>query len=83
MRFVTALRLGLRGARRRPGLIVIAWLAALLPALLLVGMLRSDLAAAMDESPFAGQALASVLPKPFSPSMLREHMRRAITEIRD
>jgi hypothetical protein len=58
MRFVTALRLGLRGARRRPGLIVIAWLAALLPALLLVGMLRSDLAAAMDDSPFAGQALA-------------------------
>jgi PAS domain S-box-containing protein len=27
---------------------------------------------------FAGQTLASVLPKPFSPDMLREHVRRAI-----
>jgi PAS domain S-box-containing protein len=35
------------------------------------------------ESQFAGQALASVLPKPFTPAMLREHVERAMTEIRD
>jgi CheY-like chemotaxis protein len=29
-------------------------------------------------SQFAGQALASVLPKPFSPAILREHVRQAI-----
>jgi DNA-binding NtrC family response regulator len=29
-------------------------------------------------SQFTGQTLASVLPKPFSPAMLREHVRRAI-----
>jgi PAS domain S-box-containing protein len=29
-------------------------------------------------SQFAGKALASVLPKPFTPAMLREHVRRAI-----
>ena len=29
-------------------------------------------------SQFAGQALASVLPKPFSPAVLREHVRQAI-----
>jgi PAS domain S-box-containing protein len=29
-------------------------------------------------SQFAGLTLASVLPKPFSPAMLREHMRRAL-----
>jgi hypothetical protein len=57
MRFLTALRLGLRRVHRRPGLIVIAWLAALAPALLLSGMLWSDLAAAMDDSPFAREAL--------------------------
>ena len=58
MRFVTALRLGLRRAHRRPGLIVIAWLAALAPALLLTSLLWRDLAASMDPSPFARQALA-------------------------
>ncbi|HET9221518.1 MAG TPA: GAF domain-containing protein [Roseiflexaceae bacterium] len=34
-------------------------------------------------SQFAGQTLASVLSKPFSPAVLREHMRRAMTEIGD
>ncbi len=57
MRFVTALRLGLRRAHARPGLIVIAGLAALVPALLLGSILWRDLAASMDESPFARQAL--------------------------
>lgn len=56
MRFVTALRLGLRRAHRRPGLIVIAWLAALGPALLVASMLWSDLSAALDHSPFAQRA---------------------------
>lgn len=57
MRFLTALRLGLRRAHRRPGLIVVAWLAALAPALLLASMMWSDLAGAMDHSPFARLAL--------------------------
>lgn len=57
MRFLTALRLGLRRVHRRPGLIVIAWLAALLPALLLTGVLWRDLGDAVDHSPFARQAL--------------------------
>lgn len=58
MRFLTALRLGLRRARRRPGLIVIAWLAALVPALLLGSFVYSDVSSAMDDSLFARQALA-------------------------
>ena len=57
MRFLTALRLGLRRVHRRPGLIVIAWLAALVPALLMTSILWSDLAAALNQSPFAHQAL--------------------------
>lgn len=57
MRFLTALRLGLRRVHHRPGLIVIAWLAALVPALLLGSFFYADVSEAMDESPFASQAL--------------------------
>lgn len=57
MRFLTALRLGLRRAHRHPGLIVLAWLAALVPALLIASIAWQDLSEAMSHSPFAGTAL--------------------------
>lgn len=58
MRSLTALRLGLHRAHRHKGLIVIAWLAALVPALLISSILWQDLSAAMDESLFAREALS-------------------------
>jgi hypothetical protein len=57
MRFLTALRLGLHRAHRHKRLIVIAWLAALVPALLISSIVWQDVSAAMDHSPFAGEAL--------------------------
>lgn len=57
MRSFTALRLGLRLVHRRPGLVVLAWLAALLPALLLASIVYQDAGAAMNDSLFAEQAL--------------------------
>lgn len=57
MRSLTALRLGLHRAHRHKGLIVLAWLAALVPALLISSILWQDASAAMDHSLFAGEAL--------------------------
>jgi hypothetical protein len=50
MRFLTALRLGLRRTRHRLGLVWLAYLAALAPALLLAGLVRSNLAGALGKS---------------------------------
>lgn len=58
MRFITAIRLGFRRTHRRPGLVVIAYLAALLPALLLAGLVAADLGASLDHSTFASEALS-------------------------
>ena len=57
MRWLRAAELGLRGARRRPGLAVIVWLAALLPALGLAIVAWGEIAGELSRSLFAGEAL--------------------------
>lgn len=57
MRFLTLLGQGFRMARRHPRLVLIAYLAPLVPALLLVAMARSTLAPALDSSLFAARVL--------------------------
>jgi hypothetical protein len=58
MRFLTALRLGFHRLHRRPSVVLFAYLAALVPALLIASLVRSDFAASLDDSLFAGQVFA-------------------------
>lgn len=58
MRFVTALRLGFHRLHRRLGVVLLAYLAALVPALLFASLVRSDLADALDDSIFAERVFA-------------------------
>lgn len=57
MRFVTVVRLGIGRVNRRPGLVALAWLASLVPALLLVSLAVSDLDQTLSTSTFAAEAL--------------------------
>jgi len=57
VRWLRAAGLGLRGARRRPGLVAIVWLAALLPALGLAIVAWDEIAGDLSHSLFAAEAL--------------------------
>ena len=57
MRWLRAAGLGLRGARRRPGLVAVVWLAAFLPALGLAIVAWGELAGDLSRSLFAAEAL--------------------------
>jgi len=57
MTFARLLATGFAAARRHPRLVLAAYLAPLVPALLLVAMARATLAPVLDYSLFSGQAL--------------------------
>lgn len=57
MRWLRAVGLGFRGARRRPGLVAILWLAALVPALALAIVAWAEIAGDLSHSLLAGEAL--------------------------
>ena len=58
MRFLTAIRLGFHRLHRRSVVVVLAYLGALAPALLLAWLVRADLAPSLDSSLFAGRVFA-------------------------
>lgn len=57
MGFLTVFRLGLRRARRHLGLVLLAYLASLVPALLVLNLASTDLAPHFDRSLFADRLL--------------------------
>lgn len=57
MGFLTVFRLGLRRARRHAGLVLLVYLASLVPALLLLTVVSADLSPHLDRSLFADRLL--------------------------
>ncbi len=55
MKFLTAIRLGFHRVHRRWGIVLLAYLAALLPALFVASLFRADLAESLDKSLFAAR----------------------------
>ncbi|MEM7479829.1 MAG: hypothetical protein AAF481_01535 [Acidobacteriota bacterium] len=53
MKFLTAIRHGFHRTHRSKGLVIIAWLASLVPALLLSSLFAADLGESLDRSLFA------------------------------
>lgn len=58
MRFLTVLRLGFHRLHRRPAVVLLAYLGALVPALLIASLIHADLAASLDDSLFAGRVFS-------------------------